>query len=639
MSKVFIDEALLKQMHLSASLLPSLNVLTTTRVHCRIHCSLNEILASHTTHTETDYVTNAIHFKGAPLVYTCNNTMDGLFGKRAYLTYVPSSPMLKMLAGTGVAMGAMSAVSSMLRVFANANTASSHRRHHRPSSNTMKPLSTMRAMAAVGVGVGAGASLVAYPFARYLSKYTDYVPFSNYSEVSDQYGKWTIAQQYDSVTQRVYTIIIVPLPSGKTTSTTLSKTLIDCCALRIISKQTSWSQRIHKIDYVADKIDSGVIRGTLYDIHDQVSGWERCFNDWKSMWVHTNITYTEIAKYNKTHLTEVYANVVSFKLQNIALPIQTFRPDERAALNNSDTFSFCKIQSVATDLPQVVKENILYYWRPVHTLCESQYIHRAQLLPRSVHHLFVLPLKQSKIQSLHEDAKVFIEQMKETSRTTTHRRVLDQLEVRDGFIKYILVYVSSNRINSHIGCTAQMYHPYACDMYTCVLPAGVALTAFCQELVHTQLGGERFAFRSQSAFVKQHQLKLYSSVHSNAIVTTVYEKVKHTIDTELKKHTHAKEYGKALHTVLDAHYTTRIKHTRDVLKKRLHSDLENRFRTKKELRRIRLHYMKKREENRSKKMSVKELERQLTKLTLEKTKKRTVQNPTRTRMRNQIVIL
>lgn len=176
------------------------------------------------------------------------------------------------------------------------------------------------------------------------------------------------------------------------------------------------------------------------------------------------------------------------------------------------------------------------YWTPLCQLCALSYVHKAQLLPRSVHHLFVIPLQTTQMEkNIKKEESIFVKQSKEVLRTT-HSQVLDQLEEREGFTKYILVYLSSNRINNKIEQRVQMYQPYACEVYSCVLSSSVSLNALEQELTQTTLGGERFAFKNHSTFVQKQNLKLYSSTRSNAVISKLYEKIKQKIDKELNKH-------------------------------------------------------------------------------------------------------
>jgi len=320
------------------------------------------------------------------------------------------------------------------------------------------------------------------------------------------------------------------------------------------------------------------------------------------------------------------------------LPIQELNADEKIELN-TEHLTLCKTYPVSSYLPSVIAENIVYYWTPLNKLCATSYVHKAQLLPRSVNHLFAIPLQHSKIQSMQQEEQMFIEQSKEWLHSK-HRRILDQLDVRNGFTKYILVYVSSNRINNMIDQSVQLYQPYACEVHSCILPTAVSLYTLELELAQTTLGGERFAFKSQSRFVRHHKLKMYSSIQTNSIIKRLYEKSKKKIEKELHKHKDSKAYKDALDVVVDQQYK---KHKKTIKKELTKGqwDPKKRFRTKNELRQIMLYYMKKQAANKAKKPSTQELEQQITKLNVEDRPKsrQTRHRRKSSASRNQIVIM
>ena len=662
---VFIDDSRFKKMRFSPFSLSLKQFVGTSSIHKKINCSLSDILYCHQTYKESDYLTNAIHYKGAPLVYTCNNNISGLLGKKARLTYVPSSPMLRLLTGTGVAFGALSAVSSMVQsmVKHNAKNRSKHIAKQNTTqkrssssvrdSNQVKPTkqapsktvkSKSFSMLSSLVKMGVFTSLLMYPFETYVSKYKDYVPFSNYPEVSSNHGKWMIFQHYDSLTQKISMVIVVPLPrsplpTASTTTKTTTKTNTDFCAIRLSSSPLTLSQRVQMSTFQPNQVESCVVQGTLTDVQHQCNQWVRLSDQWKGMWENPSLTYMTITKYNETHVQDRFASALAHYIQPMCLTMHELLPDEKKELNTGQ-LSLCRVYPVATHLPKVFLENVVYYETPLHKLCESSYVHKAQLSPHSVHHLFAVPLQLSKIEHFQKEEKVFIEQSKEYL-NTKHKRILDQLEIRKGFTKYILIYVSSNRINNHIDQYVELFQPYACEVYTCVVPSSVRLTDIEQELSQTTLGGERFALRSRSAFVQLHGLKLYSSLHTNAILANIYKKVKKKTDKELSKHNSTQDYANALGVVVDQQYENKTKQVRKELKEGQWNP-KKRFRTKKELRQIMLYYIKKQKQNKTRKPSVKELERQMAKLSL---KERKSSKPRRrhrratTARRQQIVIM
>ena len=109
----------------------------------------------------------------------------------------------------------------------------------------------------------------------------------------------------------------------------------------------------------------------------------------------------------------------------------------------------------------------------------------------------------------------------------------------------------------------------------------------------------------------------------------------------MSKHNSTRDYANALDVVVDQQYENKTKQVRKELKEGQWNP-KKRFRTKKELRQIMLYYVKKQKQNKTRKPSVKELERQMAKLSL---KERKSSKPRRrhrratTARRQQIVIM
>lgn len=625
MSKLFVDESRFKTLTLVASQLSVMDSMGAPKVHRQLKCSLTDILSLHTSDTLKmyDYLTNSIHLDGVPLVFTCKNDVSGLFGKQTTLTYVPSSSMVRMIAGAGVALGTVSAVATMIQALATQKqTITSTAKHKSPKyklSHKQSKSSWIVSAFQSLVGLGAFASLVVYPFRAMLRKFNGRVPFSNYPDVSKKNGMWMVAQQYDPFEEKVVMIFVVPLPSmTHTTSSDVSPDVsCDWCVVRITSGKIHLTQKWLSFTFVPQHVDTRVIQSTRSNVVKHVKQWTRLLDHWETLWtLSSDLKMMSVREYNQAHENEKYASVWSVQSNNLILPIHSLYEDESRVVNRRP-YTYCQTHSV-NKLPRVFMDNVVHFWTPLSQLSGTSYIHKSQLHTRSIHHVFAFPLDPIKMHTIQQHETLFIEQVKEVVSHTAHQRISDQLQnTTNESTKYILLYVSSNRINNIDG-TVQLFQPYACEVYTCVVPNTVSIHALQNELANTQLGGERFAFKHNSSFVSNHRFKLYSAYNVNKILSSLYAKNKDAITSVLDKYKSTKDYHDALDMVVDHQYEDRIQDANNVLK-RGQWDPKKRIRTKKELRQIKLYYMNKQKKNKVKKRSISELEKQMARLTLKDT--------------------
>ena len=564
MPKLRIDTPRLTRLVFVDAVTPLLS-LTPTKHY---DCTLETLVNLHPTRVQTDYLTNAIHYHGAPLVYTHNNAVSSFFGKRARLTYVPSIQPLR----TATAIGAMYGVGKLMEGLmevrkqmkdddnsddeSDESDDSNNDADSDDESETSTKKKTKKASASIlhtlkrvfGVPTLALAGVAAsyiLPYQRLLSQCKDYIPFSTYDMVTagaTATGRWHVLYQYDRNSGRYVMVVVAPLPqqtpaatSGATGAGTArpryppnSTTVIDWCAVRIRSRPTyTYTFRPHTAEML-------VVRAPATDIRRVLDHWDTLVGAFDQMWTHsgafgvTGVTTQTLHAYNAAHSDEQYDHTLSIHAPNVCLPMLAFS-DARETKALNKTGKYTAILNTRDSLPQIVQDNVCYRWHPLSDYNPRQYVHASQLHHASVSHVLAVPFDPVSAPAMTsnergaevayvEQVKALLHQPTRSRRTrgarprTLHRKQLDTLVVPARHQRWLFVALSSRRINNHIDFTVQLFQPERARLYTCLLPDTVTLADVHDALdQQTDLGGEAFAFRPSSAFVQQYHPRLYDA--------------------------------------------------------------------------------------------------------------------------------
>jgi hypothetical protein len=434
---------------------------TTHPVHINTNCNYPEILSYHRTRKENNYLMNCILYRGAPLAYTVNNTMDGFFGQRVELTYLPSTAMLRMLIKAGTVYGAFIAVISFLAIVSTATDL-------RLKEGTLRSKihNTIELLAMVCVLYKAYTT----PFKRILSTYKDYAPFSAYQARSQSNGKWMCAQQFEPSSGRFILVVLAPLDGVDT-----------WCALRLTSHKATHKQIHHTHEYRPHTVETCVVKATRMVLRRRMREWPHlnATPTWHDMFAFpsktTGLSTIAISTYNQQHHTLMHQRFVSVGLDGLVLPFHTFS-SQREKNSLQKRSYYCALLSTK-QLPDAVVQNVSVAYHRLRDSMQSAYVHCSELQRSVVKHMFYVPL----MVSMDNDTDFFkrmdncvwysqdhvyqsLPQMKSVRHKHRKTKTKKSPEKRK-MVLWLVIATSSNRINHSYHNTVQMFQMYDVNVY------------------------------------------------------------------------------------------------------------------------------------------------------------------------------
>lgn len=475
----------------------------------RFDCPFDQLVDLHRTRRDADFLTNAVSYKGAPLVYTCTNPVDGFFGARARLVYVPSHPF-----ATGVVQGGVLAGGVASGVVAGPSVLGSF--YHL----VLRPVVEQTGVAALLAAIGVGGYLV--PYDRLLSKYKDVVPFSSYVPVTDDFqtGRWHVLQHRSTV---VTVVVVVPLPVDR-----VNQAVREYCVVRLRSAKLSMRARYagtfapETVDVVVVSMSDALLRATLAEWKTLTGELARAADDHSTaMWPAAAKVQTLVA-YNAAHDAERFRETLAPHLSNLTVPLLALDPAEKRALHR--TGGYCAVRRVdEVPLAAHVLENVVYQWASLRAYDVHHYVHCTSLHARGVHHVLAFAFDPLHAMSVADRTKAlaFVDQATE-HRTLVYRHQRDTLTVPTGHQRYLFLYLSSDRVNNAVDGLVQLHQLHAMRMYTTTLPTTIGLNDVREELANTAVGGEGFELRPTCAW----DARLYEHTVVNDVQTRLYEKTK-----------------------------------------------------------------------------------------------------------------
>ena len=445
-------------LHIDHRALQSLTLVHhTTRthtIHINTRCTYEALLHYHQTRHESSYLMNAVHYKGTPLAYTHNNTLDGLCGDRVTLTYLPSSIMLRAMVRGGALYSALAMTACLLSIVPTIRIQKKTLRR--------KLYNTLELVTAVILLYGAYIT----PFKRLVSKHTDYAPFSCYPSRSTTCGKWMCAQQYDAGHKRFVMVVLAPLRLP----TTLRERSLHWCALRLTSLPATHRQ-LHTNEYHPHHIEACVVQASSSSLAQQVKRWTSLTNH--RVWAGMFDTAMSVDAYNTANTLPLCHNrYVSVYRDAFFLPIYTFaRTLEKDTLNRGIPYCALRSTRLFTSHDYASAHSVTLGDAPLAQCLTDKYVHCSELHRDHVEHRLYFPLKD---EVLKDNALL-------TFADEYYPNAVKCMDTRQGKSLCLVVHTRSNRINHTRHKTVQLYHPFEVSVFVAVM----AHTQTPHSLYHT----------------------------------------------------------------------------------------------------------------------------------------------------------
>ena len=435
-------------LHIDHRALQSLTLVHhTTRthpIHINTRCTYEALLHYHPTRRESSYLMNAVHYKGTPLAYTHNNTLDGLCGDRVTLTYLPSSNMLRAMVKGGALYSALAMTACLLSIVPTIRIQKKTLRR--------KLYNTLELVTAVILLYGAYIT----PFKRLVSKHTDYAPFSCYPSRSTTCGKWMCAQQYDAGHKRFVMVVLAPLCLPNTHR----EHPLHWCALRLTSLPATHRQ-LHTKEYHPHHIEACVVQSSASSLAQQVKRWTTLTSH--RVWEEMFDTAVSVDAYNtNTANTPLCHNsYVTVYRDALFLPIHTFaRTLEKDTLNRGTPYCALRSTHVFTTHDYASAHSVTVGGTPLAECLTDKYVHCSSLHQNGVEHHLYFPLK-AEVYKNNNALLTFAEEHYADS--------VKCMDTRQGKSLCLVLHIQSNRINHRRHKTVQLYHPFEVGVFVAVM--------------------------------------------------------------------------------------------------------------------------------------------------------------------------